>query len=260
MAMSCGSPLFIQAANALAVLSTVEPLGEMAGDCCGQRVFSPENGLDLAINDIVRIHRVELKIPGESILSVEFALAGDPRALTIAAPPGHVDAPLFRSRVDGLPGRPVGHKSYESWCRGFSREPVLCPCCKEAAVRRRANPAAHPVAAIFRHAIGNGLPLRCTLKGDACGLTSAIMPGMLDFEDGGINLMGNDGTTQLGIDPGICHSLMVEPLTLDGERHSVLRLFDSLGHQRLELSTPGWHACPVWVAICRSSHSASVQS
>lgn len=254
MAMRCQSPWFIQAANALAVLATVEPLGDMAGACCGQQVFFPENGLDLAINDVARIHLVELQGPTGTIVSVEFALAGDPRALTIAAPPGHPDAVSLRIRLERLKKHLIAEKTYQEWCHGYTREPVLCPCCKEAAQKRRTQPAAHPAAGILRHAMDQSLPLRCTLKSNACGLTTTIQPAFLDFDDGGIQLTGIDGSSQLGIDPGLCHAIAVEPLTLDGEKHSVFRLMDSLGRINLEISTPGWYACKVWVEICRSTN------
>lgn len=253
IALSCGSPLFIQAANPLAALCTVESLGEMAGDTGGRRVFFPDNGLELAIEDIARIHAVELETLGDSILSVEFALAGAPRALILATPPGHANAAIFRKRIGHLAKRPVERDRYETWCRNFLREPVLCSCCVDAAKQRRANPSAHPIAIIFQRAIDMNLPLRCTLMGGACGFTSTLMPASLDFNPSSIDLTGADGTTQLGIDPGICHSLAVEPLTLDGEKHSILRLFDSLGQEHFQLTASGWDACAAWVAVCRES-------
>jgi len=251
IAMAVALPVFMQAANPLAQVCKLVPLGEMVGAQEGNRVFFPQSGLEVTLDDIERIHLVELETPGESTLSIEFAVTGDPRALILAAPGKWTDAGSIRRRICGFSKHALAHDKYETWCRDFTREPVLCPCCSVAAAKRRADPSLHPVAAIFHHALRHGMRLRCVLKSEACGLSVEILPGELDLSEGRISLTGADGTSHVSLDPGLCHAIGVETRDLDGEAHSMLRLYDQHGHLALEISTPGKQAAAVWCQFCK---------
>jgi hypothetical protein len=244
------SPLLIHAANAMAGLAAIMPLGELVGSEDGNTLFFPDAGLEIMPDRTDAIHGIDLPMGERSTLSVEFAMRGDPRALAIAAIPPHGNATLFRHHLLALRFTSLDPRIYQKWSRAYTRHPVMCPCCSAAATKRRSDPAGNPIARVFEQAILRCTPLRCTLPSDACGFSSWLLPSDLSFANGRLELTGNGGSSLLEFDPGICHSLAIARRRLDGEDFSVMRLFDSKGEAHLEIATPGWRAESEWKALC----------
>lgn len=244
------SPLLIHAANAMAGLAAIMPLGGIVGSEDGGTLFFPDAGLEIALDRIDAMHGIDLPMGDRSTLSVEFAMRGDPRALAIASIPPHGNADSFRHRLLALRFTSLDPSIYQKWCRDYTRHPVMCPCCSAAATKRRGDPAGNPMARMFEQAILSSTPLRCTLLSPSCGFASWLIPADLCFGNGRLELTGNGGASLLELDPGICHSLAITRRRLDGENFSVMRLFDSKGEAHLEIATPGWRAAADWKSLC----------
>jgi hypothetical protein len=250
LSMTCETPLYIHAGNWMAGLCAVTPLREMIGNHTGTRVFFPEDGLQVSLEDIEAIHGIDLETGEDSTLSVEFAIQGLPRAISIAALPNLSDAPRFRRSLRHQRAAVLTNDEYQQWSDSHTRRPAMCPCCAASAEQRRAAPQHNPLSRIFRHAIQHAVPLRCGIVSPAYGFTAWLTPGAIDFDDGRIELTGTDGMSMLEFDPGACHSLAVIRERLDDEPFTIMRLFDSTGNLRLEIGTPGWEAESTWRELC----------
>ena len=250
LALACGTPLLVQAGNRMASLATLSPLGEMAGCTTGRAVFFPEIGLDLAIEEVEAVHALDFTIGGNRALSVEFAIGNHPRALAIAALAAHGDDARVRDRLRPLRAARMAERAYQKWQDGYTRPPPMCPCCRGKAETRRQHADQHPVFTILADATEHERPLRCTLLSAVCGFSSWILPGILTCDEGRIECRDHAQSSMIELDPGLFHAVHIRRCRMDGEPYTALRLFDSLGIARVEISTPGWQADGVWHHTC----------
>jgi hypothetical protein len=237
----------------MAGMCAMTPLREMVIDHSGSEACFPEEGLHVSLRKIDAIHGVDLHSATGPLLSAEFAIRGVPKALAIAAIPNLSDVERFRSAMGEQAAQFITPQGFQRWHKSHARKPALCPCCEAAAEKRRATLEQNPLTRIFHHAIGSGMQLRSSIVSPAYGFTASLTPASLAFAEGILEVSGADGTTMIELDPGLCHSLTIVRETLDGERFSTLKLYDSTGTIHLKLAAPGWETEKLWRKICETA-------
>ena len=211
----------------------------------GEFLF-PEDGLCISLREVEAIHAVSLDHNGNPSLSLEVAMDGEPRRLTLLATPEINGMKQFAVGIAGQPSEILVMEEYVSWKKGFTRIPMVCPCCKEAQEKRSLLAEHNPLVAIFRNAIDNRTSLRCEFLSSGLNFSSWIEPARLRITNSKIELICENGTAMLQVDAARCHLLTIKRQTIDGERVTQIGIHDSLAHRHMTLSAKGWDKAAVW--------------
>ncbi|MES2476040.1 MAG: hypothetical protein V4640_09680 [Verrucomicrobiota bacterium] len=246
--IASGGPLYVHARNRMAELASIVPLADLVVE--GDDWFFPDGGANLSATSMIAVHAVELNCRTRSAMALEIATPGEPRTLSIVASPDFSDVERFTRCLNRHPAEMVETEEYQQWRDEITHVPVMCPCCKNSADERRANPERNPLTRIFCHAIENRRSFRCRIVSPVVGVSAWLRPGNLRLSGGFVSLMAEDGRSMLEVDLGVCHLLRIERRLLDAERFTEIQLYDSLGELHLTLATRGWQIDEVWRKIC----------
>jgi|GEM_PF-1585354 len=241
-----GQPLYLHARNDLTELAGIVSLGASIHDEAEGELLFPEDGLSILLSEVKAIHAVSPDHTGNPSLSIEVAIDGEPRRLTLLASPEINGMERFAAGIAGQPSEILVMEEYVSWKKEFTRIPMVCPCCKEAEEKRSLLAEQNPLAAIFRNAIDNRTSLRCELLSKGLNFSSWIEPARLRIKDSKIGLICENGTAMLQVDAARCHLLTIKRQTIDGEQVTQIGIHDSLAHRHMILSAKGWDKAAVW--------------
>lgn len=250
--MAKTGPLYVHSRNWMAEMASIVPLAGMVEDESENSVFFPEDGLHLALDAVEAVHGVEIDCRGKRALALEIATLGEPRSLSIVAIPHVSDVARFSVCLNRHPAQVLDEEEYQQWREDFLVRPVICPCCQAAADERRAYPERNPLTRVFCDAIDRDIELRCTLVSPVFGFSTWLKPGHLQFTNGILGVIAEDGQSMLEIDPGVCHTLRIVCRQIDDEPFSEIHLYDSVGTLHFKISARGWDKEAVWRGFCKA--------
>ncbi|MFT4175461.1 MAG: hypothetical protein QM627_02285 [Luteolibacter sp.] len=250
LSLTSEAPLYLHARNWMAEMAAIRPLTEPILDEEQLWLSYPEQGLTLSLSAIRCLHRVSIEHRCRTSLALEIATRGEPRSISIAAIPTLSDLDAFAEKLAPHACTPLTRETYETWRKNHLIRPTACPCCQEAAEKRRKNPENNPITRILCSAIDQRQTLHCTLSARAFHFSQSILPHHILLSDKHISVTGDDHRSMLEIDPGLCHSLHIERRVVDAEQVTRLMLFNSLGIPELTLETSGWDSAAHWQELC----------
>ncbi|GAA5481988.1 hypothetical protein [Haloferula sargassicola] len=163
--------------------------------------------------------------------------------------------PATRARFHRLIGDfglgEIENRELVEWRRSLDSGFRMCPCCLEAARKRRERPDLHPLADILIHSSQLGIELLVEFGHDAFTHSVFMTPGPVHCS-GGIAVTSVDATSILRIDPLLLHALCISPRAVDGELRTVLHAFNPLGQRILTLSCPDADQLMIWQEYART--------
>ncbi len=134
------SPLYLHARNWMAEMAAITPLTESITDEENDWISFPEQGLNVSLAAVRYLHAIAIDHPSRPSLALEIATHGEPRSISIAAIPVVSDLENFAVSLSRHPAQPLTSEHYDSWRARHLIRPTACPCCAEAAEKRRQNP------------------------------------------------------------------------------------------------------------------------
>ncbi|MES2997026.1 MAG: hypothetical protein V4733_09485 [Verrucomicrobiota bacterium] len=245
-----GAQACVQVANRIAGLGVMLTLHDLTPDDTRRFLSFPENGLHFAPEEVTAIHGIDLHGSACTAFSLEFAIAGEPRAVSIALTPQESGQRTVQEHLIAFAAGEIDETEYDRWHDENQATAKMCPCCLETANHRRANPRATPLARILRCAAAHKTALRCSILAPEYGFSTWLTPGTTICRNGRIEVASWHEPAVLEIDPGACHSYWIGTERLDGEWFTTMRVFDSHGCPHLQISARGRSHTARWEPFC----------
>ncbi|BCU78166.1 hypothetical protein [Luteolibacter sp. LG18] len=242
--------LYLHARNTGAELAAIQSLGIAAMDEDGKTALFPEGGLNLSFERLAAIHAVRIDKLVRPALAVEFDFQDRANGLSVVALDESPDGGGFVESLHALTEARITAADLTQWRSDLDPPPCLCPHCSQAAERRLAHAASHPLTAILEEAVVLHLPLLCRLQSQHLGMVTNLIPGRVKIRDGCIETIDASRHGLLQIKLEYAHSLWVLPIRIDGETWSAIRVYDMMGQLNLEIASPDPALEARWRLIC----------
>ncbi|MBK1880835.1 hypothetical protein JIN85_00330 [Luteolibacter pohnpeiensis] len=246
----CGVPLYLNGRTPMAEITTVVPMSDSFLSDDDWFCF-PEQNLHVWMPQVQVVHAIEVDHPLRPCLTLEVAARDEPSALSFAAIGNSSERDAFRKGLAKHPARELTAKQYEKWRLKHFAKPHQCPCCEEAAEIRRKAPGNSPIALIFADAIRSRRSLHCRAVAKSFQFGVEMMPSELLVGDERIGVAGEDQSSMIEIDPGICYSMVIRENRIDDAPFTSVYLSNSMGITELVIETPGFESARKWADLCR---------